>query len=324
MPANRNDGEDGAVWLPPEGSPEERDPSQADVSHGSRPPHAGAGDQAIPQQAVLEMLWRAQADRAKRRRWLHLVLFLATIASTSYFVTPRYSACLMAILTAHEFGHYFAARRHLVPASLPYFIPAPFIFGTMGAFIRMSPLVPNRRALFDIAAAGPIAGVVLAIPISFVGVMTSERVVMGEDTPGVILGDPLMFRLFEWFSFGPSQEGMVLMLNDIGFAGWVGLFVTGLNLLPIGQLDGGHISHAAFGAKSVLVARATFIILAVICAVYAFQYLVLIVLLFFMGLRHPPTLDDATPLDPTRARVAIAVAGLFVLCFVPVPMEINI
>lgn len=238
-------------------------------------------------------------------------------------VSPQYSACLMIILTAHEFGHYFAARRYLVPASLPYFIPAPVIFGTMGAFIRMSPVVPHRRALFDIAAAGPIAGVVLAIPISFLGILTSERVPMEEGAAGIILGDPLMFQAFERVLFGPGQEGTVLMLNDVGFAGWVGLFVTGLNLLPIGQLDGGHVSYAVFGRRSVIVARLAFLGLATICAIYAVQYLVFLVLLLFMGLKHPPTMDDSRPLGQPRTRVAVGLAALFLLCFIPVPIKID-
>ncbi len=270
--------------------------------------------------AFHESIRDAHAKRFKGRLWLHVALFLATVVSTALLVSPRYSACLMAILTAHEFGHYFAARVHRVPASLPYFIPAPVLFGTMGAFIRMSPLVPDRRALFDIAAAGPIAGALLAFPVSFVGIMMSNRVPLQEDSQGIMLGDPILFQAFERILFGPDQAGTVLMLSDVGFAGWVGLFVTGLNLLPVGQLDGGHISYAVFGARSLLMARLTFLLLAAICVWYGLQYLIFLILLLFMGLRHPPTLDDATPLGRNRGRLAVALAALFLLCFVPVPV----
>lgn len=323
MPGDSRDGADGPVWLPPERPTVARERDRAGDSRD--PTHTRVPDplQGTAQEEFLDALRRAQAARLRRRPWLHIVLFLATVASTSLMVSPQYSACLMIILTAHEFGHYFAARRYLVPASLPYFIPAPVIFGTMGAFIRMSPVVPHRRALFDIAAAGPIAGVVLAIPISFLGILTSERVPMEEGAAGIILGDPLMFQAFERVLFGPGQEGTVLMLNDVGFAGWVGLFVTGLNLLPIGQLDGGHVSYAVFGRRSVIVARLAFLGLATICAIYAVQYLVFLVLLLFMGLKHPPTMDDSRPLGQPRTRVAVGLAALFLLCFIPVPIKID-
>lgn len=260
--------------------------------------------------------------RRSRRPWLNLVMFVATVATTSLFVSPTYSAGVMAILTAHEFGHYLAARRYGVPASLPYFIPAPFLFGTMGAVIRMSPLIPNRRALFDIAAAGPLAGVVLAIPISLAGVVLSERVPHDPDMPGIMLGDPLLFSLFERLVFGAGEEGMVLMLHDVGFAGWVGLFVTALNLIPIGQLDGGHVSYAVFGRHSVRVAWLAFASLLVFSLANDAQYALLLLLLFLTGVRHRPTLDDALPLGRSRVRAALVLLVVFLICFIPIPVEI--
>ena len=262
--------------------------------------------------------------RPKRRLWLHVALFAATIVSTSYAVSPLYSACLMCILTAHEFGHYLTARFYRVGASLPYFLPVPFLFGTFGAFIRMSPFIPHRKALFDIAAAGPIAGLVLAIPMSFVGILLSNRVPTPEGPGGIMLGDPLLFQLFERVLYGPPSEDMVLMLHDVGFAGWVGLFVTALNLLPVGQLDGGHVAHAVFGSRSVLVARLAFAILFVYCIATDLQYLGFLVLLFFMGLRHPPTMNDAAPMNKTRRRLAGALLAVFVLCFTPTPITIGL
>ena len=238
-------------------------------------------------------------------------------------VSPLYSVCLMSVLTAHEFGHYFAAQHYRVPASLPYFIPFPTLFGTMGAVIRMSPLIPNRRALFDIAAAGPIAGAMLAIPLSFTGIMLSERVSMGDDVPGITLGDSMLFLAFERILHGPAAEGVVLMLHPVGFAGWTGLFVTALNLLPIGQLDGGHVAYSVFGSRSVRVAVAAFVILASVCIWFGTSYLMLLVLLLLMGIRHRPTVDDSVALGRTRTRMAMALLALFALCFTPTPVDIN-
>ena len=259
----------------------------------------------------------------KPRLWLNVVLFLATIASTSVAVSSLYSACLMSILTAHEFGHYLAARYHRVPATLPYFIPAPFLFGTMGAIIRMSPLIPNRRALFDIAAAGPLAGVVLAVPISFFGMMMSERMPLEEGQSGVMLGDPLLFQFFERVLFEPSTQEMVVMLHDAAFAGWVGLFVTALNLIPVGQLDGGHISYAVFGPRSLLVARISFAVLFAICLFQEFAYLGFLILLLVLGLRHGQTLDDRVSLGRGRTRLAVVLLVVFALCFTPMPVKVS-
>ena len=258
----------------------------------------------------------------KQRIFLSSVLFLLTVASTSYFVSPTYSVCLMAILTAHEFGHYLAARYYRVPATLPYFLPAPFLFGTMGAVIRMSPFIPNRKALFDISAAGPLAGVVLAIPISWVGVALSSRLPV-EGTSNLVLGEPLLFKFFEWTWFGAPEEGLTLMLHDVGFAGWVGLFITALNLIPVGQLDGGHICYAVFEKRSFKVAVGAFLVLVAISIATRATYALLLVLLFVTGIRHVPTMDDSVPIGRGRQRIAALLLIIFALCFVPVPISIG-
>ena len=258
----------------------------------------------------------------KQRIFLSLSLFLLTVATTSYFVSPTYSACLLAILTAHEFGHYLAARHYRVPATLPYFLPAPFLLGTMGAVIRMSPFIPNRKALFDISAAGPLAGVVLAIPISWVGVMLSSRQPI-DDSLGLVLGEPLLFQFFEWAWFGSAEEGLTLVLHDVAFAGWVGLFITALNLIPVGQLDGGHICYAVFAKRSFRVAIASFLALLAISIATRASYALLLVLLFVTGIRHMPTMDDAAPIGRGRQRIAALLLVVFALCFVPVPMSLG-
>lgn len=183
----------------------------------------------------------------------------------------------------------------------------------------MSPYIPNRRALFDIAAAGPIAGLVIALPVTFIGVATSEY--RTPDLEGsFILGDPLMFKVMEWMISGGRPEGTDLYLNEMAFAGWVGLFVTALNLLPIGQLDGGHIGHAVFAAKSRFVAAAAFAGLVYISIFVSPAYLLFVILLWiFVGIKHPPTMNDSILLNHPRRLVAAALLLVFILCFTPAP-----
>ena len=312
-----------------------RDPGPRDAS---APDREGPADQQFPRTPLVTdiaggererrrvdpALARESAVPRRPRLWLHVALFLAAMASTTLVWSPLYSACLMGILTAHEFGHYFVARWYRVAVSLPYFIPMPLsIIGTMGAVIRMSRSIPNRKALFDISAAGPLAGVVLAIPVSFVGLMLSTRQPIGDDGLRIMLGDPLLFQLFEWILFGPPPDGTVLLLHDVGFAGWVGLFVTGLNLLPMSQLDGGHISYAVFRKRSELVGWAVFCGLLVICLTISYQYALFLVLMLLMRLRHAPTLDDAVRLGRTRKVVAVALVVVFALSFVPIPIHVG-
>jgi membrane-associated protease RseP (regulator of RpoE activity) len=211
--------------------------------------------------------------RAASLSWrTNVWLFVATLAST--FLTwvvehgplsraealhaLQYTAALMAILLAHEFGHYIAARLHRVDASLPYFIPLPVLspFGTMGAVIRMRSVIPTRRALLDIGAAGPLAGLALAIPLYALGVSHSEVVTVDPSSGGTVdLGASLLLRLLDG-TFGPTvPEGKDILLSPVAFAGWVGMFVTMVNLLPVGQLDGGHVAYALFGPRQNKVAQ---------------------------------------------------------------------
>jgi len=282
------------------------------------------------------------------RYWLHLTLFVGTIASTlfvggmndqafqlaqgGHFLEAMgviasngwvYSASLLAILTAHEFGHYFTAQHYRVPASLPYFIPFPFsLFGTLGAVIRMSPRIPNRRALFDIAAAGPLGGLIPAIPITYLGLTLSTPVNKADIPEGVIhFADPLLFKALGWAALGPLGPDMDLMIHPLAYAGWVGMFVTALNLLPIGQLDGGHITHALFGRRSRLVAFGMFGgLLAFSLWENTFVWVPLLVLLFFFGIQHPRIQDDGRPLGAARLAVGALLGAVFVTCFSLIPV----
>ena len=284
--------------------------------------------------------YRAPMEPGRPKYWLHILLFVLTIGTTMVAYGGRmlpngvfyldwgqgleYSFWLLLILGCHEFGHYFAAKRHRVRATLPFFIPLPLPpLGTMGAVIRMSPYIPNRRALFDIASAGPLAGIIVAIPVSLVGMLSAYHAPL--PAPGVMdftlrFSDPLMLRGMEWLILGPRPEGHDVVLGPMGFAGWVGMFVTALNLLPLSQLDGGHVSYAVFGRKSRFIAFAIFGALILVMVFSGWQYLLLLALVWFAGLTHPPTLDDVIEIGPTRRFLALVLLVIFVLCFTPKPI----
>jgi membrane-associated protease RseP (regulator of RpoE activity) len=262
----------------------------------------------------------------KPRYWLHAALYLLTIASTTLIGGWEFSASLLAILTAHEFGHYFAARRYRVHASLPYFIPTPLPpFGTMGALIRMSSRIPTRQALFDIGAAGPLAGLVVAIPVSLVGIALSDLVptaFVGENS--IRLGEPYLFQAMVWLVKGSTPENVELMLHPLAYAGWAGLFVTAFNLLPMGQLDGGHISHALSSRHSSRIAMAFFAGMVVYSVAQGeYQWTLLLALLLIFGVRHPRMYDDPRPLDALRIALGALLAIIFITCFSFTPFDLG-
>jgi membrane-associated protease RseP (regulator of RpoE activity) len=278
-----------------------------------------------------------------RFRWrLSLFLFLATCASTygvqrylsdSWVHGVVYAATLMTILTAHEFGHYLQARRYGVPVSLPYFIPMPIsLFGTLGAVILMRPRKAGPKALFDIAATGPIAGLVPALLASYFGLRWSQLIAM-DATAGVPrLGEPLVFRLFSHLVFGPLPEGQDILLHPVAFAGWVGLFITALNLLPIGQLDGGHILYTLLGKKARFISgvlhggAALLVVVDIVLEVAGnggggyWPWGLLVVLLFFLGVKHPPTADDSSSLDRGRTLLGWCLLLFVIVGFTPRPL----
>jgi membrane-associated protease RseP (regulator of RpoE activity) len=262
----------------------------------------------------------------RQRLWVHIVLFVLTVFSTILVGGVSFSAGLLSILLAHEFGHYFAAKRYGVPVSLPYFIPFPLsLFGTLGAVIRMSPRIPHRRALFDIAAAGPLAGLVLAIPFTYVGVLFSQLIPQSAIRGNVItLGEPLLYQGLAWLAHGSLRQDIDVLLHPLAFAGWAGMFVTALNLLPIGQLDGGHIVHSLFGMRSRQVAFSMFGGLALYSVIQqSFTWLPLLILLLVIGIQHPRSQDDGLPLGRGRVYVGILLAIVFVTCFSLDPLRIR-
>ena len=307
--------------------------------------------------------------RRRSRKWLALILFLLTCASTFYagtgqfrapmtFIDPAtgkrvmqievdratrrgkilidwpqtllnglaYATSVLAILMAHEMGHYLQARRYQVPASLPMFIPMPFgPLGTMGAVIVQQPGAADRKSMFDIAISGPLAGLAVALPLNWWGIQHSYIVKMSPNSVGWT--NP---RIVEWMIAWiqrPLQPGEDILFNPILFAGWVGIFITGLNLMPIGQLDGGHILYCLVGRRAHSIARMLyfgavgFVVFKVVQGHIEYSaWTFMLVLVWIMGTRHPPTADDRMPLGKTRIVLGWLTLAFIIIGFVSVPM----
>lgn len=232
-----------------------------------------------------------------------------------------FALTLLAILGVHEFGHYFTARYYGAAVSLPYFIPAPVLFGTFGAIIRMRSPARDRNSLFDIAAAGPLAGLLVALPALLIGLAWS-RVVPAEHAGFGGFGYSLLTRLFVWWRFGDLADGTAVMTHPIADAAWVGCFVTALNLFPVGQLDGGRIAYALSSRRHRLLGIATWSTLLALGALTGSgNWFIFAALLFFVvGFDHSPPLDDLTPLTPARRLLGIACLALTVLLLPPIPI----
>lgn len=255
---------------------------------------------------------------------VNLILFLATLASTWVTNGIWYSLAILCILTAHEMGHYLMCRKYGVPATLPFFIPFPFAnpFGTMGAIIQMKGIIPNRKALFDIGAAGPLAGLAFTIPAILIGMSLSQIVPLHSlSETGITLGESLLFKGLSRLVIGPVAHGYDVLLHPVAYAGWAGLFVTALNLLPIGQLDGGHVVYSMLGAKSRIVTWVFLIFMIGLTYLYN-GWGLLVLLLIVFGRRHPSPWDDYTPLDRKRKILGIFIMIIFILSFTPMPFKI--
>lgn len=305
----------------------------------------------------------AEAPTARRAvpHLLNLVLFLVTVvtvfgAGALQVARPEdhfslnlllrgwvFAVPLLSILLAHEFGHYIAARLHGVPASLPYFIPMPPMFspfGTMGAVISMRGRIKSRQALVDIGAAGPLSGMMVALPVIVWGLLHSQ--VRLVEPGGMLEGESVLYLILKRLTVGAIPPGHDVFLHPVAFAGWAGFFVTMINLIPVGQLDGGHIAYALFGPVQNKLGRAVHWGLLGLAAVIASTrlalgaplgtaiessafWLVWFTMLFvlgrFGGRDHPPT--EAGQLGPTRTIVAVVSLLLFVLLFMPTPLFQN-
>lgn len=228
-----------------------------------------------------------------------------------------YSVPLLLILTAHELGHYLACVYYRIRATLPYFLPAPTLIGTLGAFIRIRGPILSRSQLFDVGVAGPIAGFVFLVPVLLVGVSLS-KVIPGIGYQGdLVFGTPPLLRMVEWMLF-PGVPERDILLHPMARAALIGMLATALNLLPVGQLDGGHLVYAISPRRQIWVARA-FVVLLLPLGLLWEGWWFWAVLLFVFKLRHPPVYDH-TPLNRARMRVAIVAFVIFLLCFTPTPV----
>lgn len=266
---------------------------------------------------------------------LCVALFLATALSTALTNGPAYAGAIMVILLCHEFGHYFTCRRYRVRSTLPFFIPffplpLPFKqlpllespFGTLGALILMRQRIASRKAVFDIGIAGPLAGLVPSIIALAYGLAHSAPMAALPHAFGqVSLGDSVLLLGLQGLFGAPHPPGTELMLHPVGYAGWAGLFLTSLNLLPAGQLDGGHVVYGLLGRHSRIV---TWIVLGgvLVLAFFHHEWIVLAALLFLFARRgHPPSYDEDVPLDRRRRALGIVAMVIFVVTFTPVPFS---
>jgi membrane-associated protease RseP (regulator of RpoE activity) len=277
---------------------------------------------------------------------IHLLLFLATGVTTMMagamqqgvipWETPwqlykglPFSLTLLVILLCHEMGHYLSARYHNLKVSLPYFLPAPpipFLIGTLGAFIRIRSPILNKPALLDVGAAGPLSGMLAALPLLVFGLQLSDIQVLpggpGE-MGGIVLGESLLFQLMCWLTVGSLPPDHHIILHPMAFAGWIGLLVTNINLIPVGQLDGGHVAYALFGERAVTIAKVFFGLLIGFGLVYWYGWLVWVVILYFMGFAHPLPMEYWVELDPRRRAVGYLTIAVFVLTFMPAPFQVS-
>jgi len=268
----------------------------------------------------------------------HVLLFIATFITTllagallngvipweqpeKIYLGLPFSLTLLLILLTHELSHYFMSRRHNVSATLPYFIPAPSIIGTFGAVIKMKPPIPDRRSLIDIGASGPIAGFIVAVVAAVIGLSLSEAKPTGELQGGLVFGTSILFDFLSKMILNVDPEKYDILLHPVAFAGWIGLLVTSLNLLPIGQLDGGHITYALLGEKHEWISKGMIPVLIALGLLFWLGWIVWAIIMIFLGYRHPPVMYPWIQLDRKRKIVGWIALAIFILTFTPAPVK---
>ena len=280
----------------------------------------------------------------KRRLPVNLLLFIVTVfttitagafmsaqgnpfSSVSAFLSGLpFSVTILSILGIHEFAHYFSARYWGINVTLPYFIPAPILpLGTFGAVIKMKSSIPNRKALVDVGASGPIAGFIVAVFACVIGLNLSEVLSVDSQSAeaGFVLGESLLFKLLGVIVFGDIPDTAVIMLHPIAFAGWIGLFITALNLLPIGQLDGGHVLFALSPRAHTFFRQIRIPLLLLLGMTFWSGWYVWAALSLFFGRAHPyPDIMDAR-IGKLRTGIAVTAIIIFIICMMPTPIKVQ-
>lgn len=280
-------------------------------------------------------IWQKQKPSYKMP-WINIVLFILTFFTTTFagtlmagkepFILKNlkyglsFSISLLTILLFHEFGHYILSKKHGVEASLPFFIPAPSFIGTFGAIIKMKSNIDSKNHLIDIGTAGPLSGFVISIPFLIYGIYNSSIV---DTIPegSLSLGDSLLIKILIKIIIGNLPESKDLMLHPVAFAGWIGCFVTAMNLFPVGQLDGGHIAYAFFTKRSILISR-LFIFILILLGFFSWEgWFLWAFLLILIGTKHPPVLDESEKITPIRKILGIFSLIVFILTFIPAPFK---
>lgn len=290
----------------------------------------------------------------KSKTWPNALLFLLTVLSTylvglswganylypeqlsaegarfnwhSLFVDRKvmllgvlYAVVLMTILLGHELGHYLTCRRYGLSATLPYFIPAPTLVGTLGAFIKIKSPIAGKRSLFDIGMAGPLVGFALSVPAVIAGLLLAKTIPLIPHDDTIAFGEPLLMKIVGGL-FMKVPAGYDLVLHPIGFAGWVGLLVSSFNLFPVGQLDGGHIAYAILGRRSRILSVAIIPVFVMMGIFFWFGWLLWALVIMLLGLRHPIVLDEASDIGTARKIIGIVCIAVFILSFIPDPVR---
>lgn len=289
------------------------------------------------------------------KRWVNFVLFILTIFSTffvgylwsinylygssyaqdipdlsnlSFLRQPGlirlslvYSVSLLLILLSHELGHYLTCRHYGLQATLPYFIPAPTIIGTLGAFIKIKSPLARKKELFDVGANGPIVGFLFSVPFLFFGLQLSKLVPALPRENSILFGEPLILKIFVRLIFGQVGQNQDLILHPLAVAGWVGLLVTSFNLFPVGQLDGGHILYAVFEKKSEKISLVVLLIMIGLGIFFWAGWLLWAGLIYLLGWKHPRMVEETEEMDSRRKWVGFFVLIIFILSFIPAPVS---
>uniref|UniRef100_A0A7C4UD83 Site-2 protease family protein n=1 Tax=candidate division WOR-3 bacterium TaxID=2052148 RepID=A0A7C4UD83_UNCW3 len=268
---------------------------------------------------------------------INIVLFIITVITTTFAGTLQrglnpfiiknliaglpFSISIIIILGSHELGHYFVARKNGISATFPYFIPAPHFIGTFGAVIKMQSPIPNRKTLIEVGAAGPITGFIFSTIAIIFGLKLSS-LVKTSGMEGIRLGNSILFYILSKISFKEIKEGYDILLHPVAFAGWIGYFVTAMNLFPIGQLDGGHIIYGLFPSKQRLISLISVIIMVGFGFLWNGWLFFSLITMVLIGIIHPPTIDDYSPIDLKSIIIGIIAMILFILTFIPAPFSV--